>query len=256
MSKQNLATLGPLPTLPDVTVPARKHARPLLKVLASTVGVLAFACVAAHFIWKYSGSNEWSLALDKDGVQIFALKEPGSTLKKFRAFTQIPSTMTRAIAAMRDTDIKTCSEWMSGCAAGQSIEPWSDERMSFTHFYRVNLPGPLAPREFLLKAQFTPNPRDKSVFIQFEAQPDRLPRNDCCLRVTRMNSSWRYTPVGEGKVDVEFTQDVDSGLPYFVANALSPSLIYDTLTSLPKHLNKEKYDRQQFAFVGATAMAH
>ena len=32
----------------------------------------------AHFAWKRSGSNQWELEIDKDGVKVYSSKSPDS----------------------------------------------------------------------------------------------------------------------------------------------------------------------------------
>jgi hypothetical protein len=226
------------------------------KLLLGGSLALAALLIAAHFLWKSSGSSEWQLAMDQDGVKVYAMKEPGSTFKTFRAVTRIKSTTDRAVAAMMDRGLAACAEWNAGCVGEQTVEPWNEQELYFIHFYRVNPPAPLSPREFLLKAQFTPDPRNQSVFIQYTALPDKLPRNDCCLRVTRMNNNWRFTPAGEGELDVEFMQDLDAGIPYFIYNLAAPGFVHDGLVMLPKMLAKEKYGRQRISFLDTTRTMH
>lgn len=235
-------------TIDSVAAQPQRRGRSLLKI-ALYGGCFSAALLAgAHYGWKMSGSGEWRLVSDQEGVQVYEMKQPGSAFKRFKATMRMKSTMNRVIAGMMDRDLKSCAEWNPGCVEEQTVQPWDQQERSFVHFYRVNLPAPMAPREFLLKAQFTPEFRDQSVFIQFTAMPDELPRNDCCHRVAHMNNKWKFTPRGDGEIGVAFTQDMDIGLPYFVYNFLAPEFVHQGLLSLPRIVNQPKYDQENALF--------
>jgi hypothetical protein len=239
-------------TATSATAPRRP--RRLLKVLGICAVGLAAVLAAAHLLWKHSGSGEWQLAVEKNGVRIYERKVPGDLIKTYRAQLRIRSTVARAVGAMMDRSVEACAEWNAGCVAEQTVEPWNDRERYYIHFFRMNAPGPMSPREFLLKAQFTPDAQGRSVFIQYTAMPDKLPANDCCYRIRRMNNSWRFTPAPDGELEVEFLQDLDAGIPYFLYNLAAPGFVYDGLALLPKLLNKEKYDQERIPFLAAASV--
>lgn len=95
-----------------------------VKVVGIFVAVVAMALLVAHFSWKYSGSNQWRLISEQDGVKLYALKAPGSVRKQFKAIAQIKGTTTAAVSAMLDADLKACMEWIPGCSSVQAVEIW------------------------------------------------------------------------------------------------------------------------------------
>lgn len=235
----------------SVVAQPKPRSRKFLKLALYGSCMAAVLLVGAHFTWKMSGSGHWRLVSNEAGVRVYAKKEPGATFQKFKATMRMKSTMNRVVAGMMDRDLKSCAEWNPGCVTEQTVQPWRDDERSFVHFYRVNLPNPMTPREFLLKAQFTPDFGDQSVFIQYTALPDELPRNDCCYRITHMNNNWRFTPLGEGVIGVDFMQDMDVGLPYFFYNVVAPTFVREGLLSLPRIVNQSKYDRGNTLFAAA-----
>jgi hypothetical protein len=226
--------------------------RPIIKItkyLSLVALTLIVILSLAHFVWKSSGSNEWKLEIDKDGVKVYSLKPPGSSLKRIKGITRIKTTLNHAVAAMLDTDTENCAEWIRGCVISQSAEPWNAKDQYLIQFVRVNYPSPFSPREYLLKVQVTQDAKSKAVFVEFTAVPDLLPKNDCCFRVTHMRNSWRYTPLENGEIEVEHLEDVDHEIPYFQWNRMAPNSIHKLLSVLPKHLNKEKYQNSSFDFI-------
>ena len=227
-------------------------ARPIIKI-AKFVSLGALTLVAilsiAHLAWKNSGSNQWELEIDKNRVKVYSLKSPGSVLKQFKGVTRIKTTLSRAVASMLDPDLENCVDWNELCVIVQSVEPWNPQGQYLINYYRSNNPPPLPPRDQVLKIQVTQDAKSKAVLIEVTAVPDRLPRNDCCYRVTHMRNSWRYTPVENGEIEIEHQQDADRGYPYDEVNKRAPDNIYRIFRRLPELLNKEKYHHASFDFI-------
>ena len=105
-------------------------ARPIIKI-ATFVSLGALTLVAilsiAHLAWKNSGSNTWELEIDKNGVKVYSLKSPGSTLKQFKMVTRIKTTLNRAVASLVDTDLQKCKDWIKSCVSFQSVVPWNQQ---------------------------------------------------------------------------------------------------------------------------------
>jgi hypothetical protein len=224
----------------------------LRNVLKKTLKVLGYGFVfvlvvltAAHLIWKYSGTGEWELEIDKKEVKVYSRKVAGSTLKEFKAQRRIKTTVARAAAAMRSTDIEDCSAWIPGCESGKVIENWNPKGHYFIHFYHVNYPGPVEPREFLLKTEFTKTAQN-GLQVDFRALPDLMPQSGCCYRISKMHNTWRYTPVNAEEVDVELHTRMDHGLPYPLINKGAPSGLYSLFRALPRLINKEKFEKSTF----------
>jgi len=227
-------------------------ARPRIKI-ATFVALGALTLVAilsiAHLAWKYSGSNQWELEIDRGGVKVYSLKSPGSSLKQFKMVTRIKSTLNHAVASLTDKDFENCKDWISSCVSFQSVVPWNPQGQYLINFVRVNYPSPFSPREILTKAQFTQDPKSNVVLVEVTALPDMLPKNDCCYRVPHLHNSWRFTPLENGEIEVEYIQDKDDGLPYIRYNKNLPKALYYLGMALPRFFNKEKYQHLSFDFI-------
>src|SRR5205085_4603852 len=143
----------------------------------------------------YSGSNQWKLEIDRDKVQVYSLKTPGKAMKDFKAVTRIKSRLSPIVASMVSTQTEDCAAWAPSCRSLQSIQPFNPQDMTYIHAYRLNYPRPFSPREFILNAKVTQDPRSKIVLVEFTALPDALPKHECCVRVERMHNSRKFTPL-------------------------------------------------------------
>jgi hypothetical protein len=216
----------------------------------SVVGLVAVALVViAHFAWKYSGSNKWELVIDQNGIKVYSMKTPGSVLKHFRGVTRVKATLDSAVVAMLAHDVKHCAEWFPTCSMGQTIEPFNPTDLSDVSFYRLDLPRPFMPREFLLASQVSQDLNSGAALVTFTAVPDRLPRNACCFRMAEMHNSWKFTPLGNGEIEVEFTEHMDQGLPYVLVNQNMARGVYRTLKFLPRYLGQQEWQNAKVDFI-------
>ena len=224
-----------------------------IKILLFTVSTIAVLAGVAHITWKYTGTGKWEFHSDSDGVVIYKMKTPGVTLMKFKAISKVKTSLDQAVASMRDTGVESCSKWVPGCVSDVIIKQWDPVRLSEVHMWRVDLPAPLSPREFLLETRFTPEPSGKSVLIEFIATPDALPRKECCRRVEMMHNSWKFTALSKNEIQVISVQNMDIGLPYFMLNYIGPKSTRKLFGKLPGIFNDKKYKDVRYEFMRPVA---
>ncbi|TXI95777.1 MAG: hypothetical protein E6Q34_02370 [Burkholderiaceae bacterium] len=203
----------------------------------------------AHYVWKFSGNGQWSLESEKDGVSVFSMKMPGRTLKKFRTVARMPGTLDGSVAMMMDTSVATCSELVPGCISGKAIKKWNADSLSSTYLWRVDLPSPMTPREFLLETKFIPNLRQNKVVVMITAFPNLAPKNDCCHRVAKVRNVWSFTEISPGLIEVVSIQDMDAGLPYFLLNSTAPMTMQKLFKRLPGIINKKEFQVKKYEFM-------
>lgn len=199
--------------------------------------ILVVACVA-HFVWKYSGSNKWEYDREIDGVKVYSMKTPGEVFTKFKLEGVFHTKLAGLVKLMRDPN--TCDD--VGCTNSYVIET-KDFPKFVTYTFRYPMPSPFKPREFVVVSEFTQHPDTKEIYVDYKSVNDKLPPNDCCVRVPRMNNSWRFKPIDEDTVSLEYIYDNPPGgmAPYFLINAGLSSTLYQTIGELQVVLNTEKY---------------
>ena len=213
----------------------------IVKLLSIGALFLIALSFLSHWVWKTSGSNTWELQIDKDGAKVYALKAPGSSLKQYKGVTRVKTTLDRAVAAMMDTSMQNARDWGISCVDEKPVESWNSKDKYYIHFYRTTPPlFPYSPREFLLKTQFSQDLQSKAVSVEYIAVPSMLPQNDCCFRVENMHNRWRFTPLENGEIEIEFVQDKpqELGVTYLLVNRRAPYA-----------MNKEKYHQVDIDFI-------
>jgi hypothetical protein len=209
----------------------------------------AISLVALYFVvrlgWRFSGPNQWEFVGEKNGVKVYTLKEPGTDLLQVKGIIRVRSTLAGLVKMNQDTDF--CNEM--GCIDAHIIER-EDDQVQYSYF-RMNLPFPYRPREFVARTRTYQNPQTKEVVMDVSAAADKIPPNSCCFRVTEINNTIRFTPVGDGHVDLEYVQHLNEGgfLPDWMLNSGRQELMFSELPKLQHYLDREKYQSAKFDFI-------
>jgi hypothetical protein len=229
----------------------QKKPRKFAKYSLIVVAGLVVALTAAHLIWKYSGSGQWEPLYQEHGIQVYAMKSPGSTLKKFKAVGRVRSTLTAAMTLAQDPGV---CEYVN-CYASKMFER-VDERLQY-YTFRWEYPLYFKPREFVIEERFSrvPGkvPGTNALLVEVIGAPHKLPPDDCCVRVSHMYNTWRFTPLGNGELEVEYSIDTDAGgiFPYWLSNVGAPKFMTFTMSRVQMILDKmrEKHPNASFELV-------
>ena len=202
------------------------------------IGCVSLAAIglSAHFIWKYSGSGQWELVENKNGIKLYSLKAPGSTVEQFKGIVRVRTTLTTVMAASQDPSI--CDY---GCSESKMFERVS-ERSQY-YIFRFNYPFFFfRQREMVIEQRFSRIPETKGLFVEVIAAPEKLPPNKCCVRIEFMHNTWRYTPLKNSELELEYVMNMDDGgyFPYVLANLGSPEFIREILAQMQSTFDKEQ----------------
>jgi hypothetical protein len=228
-----------------VPKPPKSWLRKIVRgVLIASVSLLVLYSLA-RLAYRFSGSNQWELARDENGVKTYTLKQPGSDLALVKSVTRIRAPMSSVVAWLIDGD--TCRE--TGCRDEKNIEAKEDE-LQYAYM-RFDLPKPFRPRDIVMKIHLHQLPNTKEVWADYSAAPEKEPLHDCCHRVTNFNCSWRLTPVGNGEIEAEYMMNTDWGgfIPDPLSNRGRPKFLSAHMQKLQGYVNKEKYKNAKFHYI-------
>lgn len=232
----------------DKAAVPRKVKDPLWKRLYFGFSLCVMAALVAHVAWVNSGSAQWKLAKDEDGIKVYTMKTPGDAMLKLRTVMEGDYTLNQLVSqhiGVGDT-LQVCKEWIPGCNDFKRIMPFNRERGYDRDLWRVAIPGPFADRELLISTIFYQDKATKKVTLDVVGMPNALPPTPGTVRLERIHNQWSYTPLSNGKVEVALIQDVgfsDVGfVPYPLLNL---GLVDDSYTffatTLRSSLQEDKY---------------
>ena len=235
-------------TTTDKAAAPRKIKDPLWKRLYFAFSLFVMALLVAHVTWVNSGSAEWKLAKDEDGIKVYTLKAPGDATLKLRTVMEGDYTLAQLVSqhiGVGDT-LQVCKEWIPGCVDFKRIMNFNPARGYDRDLWRVEMPGPFADRELLISTLFHQDKVTKAVTLDVVGMPNSLPHTPGVVRLERIHNQWTYTPLPNGKTEVVLIQDVgfsDVGfVPYPLLNL---ALVDDShkffATTLRSSLLEDKY---------------
>lgn len=214
---------------------------------------IVFAYVVLNQLWVSSGSGEWKLEIDRDGTQVYSMKAPGDSVVKFRGVTQYDYSYSQMISTFIDAESFTqdCSKLAAGCLEYRFIKAWDPVHMTNTQYWRTELFPPFANREVIVNGSMIQDPVTKGILLENSAAPSLLPPNDCCVRITQLHNTWKYTPLSNGKVEVEYTQNFAAGgmFPDFLLS-FSAEMVHQLLhKDIPRLVDEDKYRNAKLDFI-------
>jgi len=234
--------------IPTATKNKRGWARKLLRVALVLGFVLVVGIFTAHLVWKSSGSGKWELAMDKDGVQVYTMKVPGSTLKHFKAVGRAKTSLQHVVTVFTDSSLQHCHDIMSNCVKSLAVELWNTDGHYWVGLVRARLPWPFSPRELVMKDHFSQDPQSKTLFIEITAAPELVPPDECCVRVTHMDNKWRWTPRRNGEFEVEVVEDMDVRVPYILWNARTKE-VWKIMSTVQALMDRKRGPDEKFDFL-------
>jgi hypothetical protein len=215
--------------------PARRGK--FLRYTLYTVLALVLLAVLADLIWIYSGSGEWVALPEQDGIKVYYLKESGTGLVKYKSVSRIKASLKQVVLFMRDPAV--CPD--VGCTDSFELDR-IDAQHTYQKFTYV-FPPPFKPRQYVVLDTVNQDPKDNSALVEYVGVPYKIPEDKCCVRVPRMNNKWKFTPLPDGYLQVEFVIDNYEGgfMPAFFSNYIGKMSAYGAPVGLGEMVMGEKY---------------
>lgn len=217
--------------------------RKSIKVLCIASLSLVVVYFVAGLIWRYSGSNQWKLVREENGVKVYTLKMPGSDLMQVKGVTRYRSTLAGAVK------LDTTFDTLEVVGAEGIADLGGDDKVKYTTF-RFDLGFPFQPREYVTRTQIYQNPINKEVFVETWAAPDKMPPNSCCFRVNEMHNSQHITPLGNGEIEWEYTMNMNIGgfVPAYLQNYGRVKTMSVWMPMIGRWLREPKFNYQAAKF--------
>jgi len=215
---------------------------------SATLYRLFFALFALVMITNTAmAQNDWKLSTDKEGIKVYTSLMPGSKIKAIRVESTLDATPSELVAMVMD--IKNSPQWVYHTKSAALIKQVSPSELYY--YSEVNLPWPVANRDFVAHLIVTQDPDTKIVTIAGPVVPGLVPEKKGIVRIDHSNGKWTITPTASGQINVEYTIFVDPGgdLPSWLVNMFATQGPLQIFRSLKQQLQKPEYKNIDVAFV-------
>jgi len=207
--------------------------------------------VLLHLAWPCAASD-WQLKVSDEqaGIQVFSrVNERGYS--EFRAVSRVKSTLSAFVALFKDLD--RMPEWAYRVRKAERLKVLSE---TDTYAYTINsLPPPLFDRDAVVHTTISQAAETLKLTFRGVGVPDFAPKDDRYVRMPVVESSWIFTPIGAGMVEVVFEGYGDPGgslasgpLAWFARLTLSEAP-YQTMLRMKQFVARPEYQAAHYSFV-------
>lgn len=153
-------------------------------------------------------AEPWSLRKQDDelGVTVWDRTTPDG-YREFRGVTQVQSRLSGIVALFRDTE--RMPEWLYRTKRVETLS-WVSDLETYASTV-ISMPWPFRDRDAVLHVELSQDPETLAVVLVASAEPDFTPEIDGYVRMPVVESTWRFTPLTEGRVEIEFSGHADPG---------------------------------------------
>lgn len=194
-------------------------------MIAFKAPALLVLCVLAT-VTAYA--DDWALAKNEDGIQVYLRDVPGSKYKAYRGVATLTTNMAALRAAQENVE-GSCA-WIHACAEQHLIKHEGAESWVYTRF---DMPWPVTSRDAVMHVVSEAG-SDGSLLRKLEAQPQFLPLKPDNVRVASVQGYWRFVPKGAGQIEVTYQAHTEPGgsVPSWLANRFVVDAPFNTLQGL------------------------
>lgn len=200
------------------------------------------------FLSAQSASDyEWKLKRDKDGIQVYMREQDGSDLKELKFTTEIEASL-NAVAAIL-TDVEGFDNWVYASIESYTIEEISDTEVYY--YASLDFPWPLSNRDLVLHSRFWQDKETLAIHSATYSAHDKMEEQEDFIRIIKADLFWTFTPIGDGKVRVDYQLNSDPGgnIPAWMINLAADQGPLQTMIKFKEEIAKEKYQKAKLAFV-------
>lgn len=193
------------------------------------------------------GQDDWTLKSEKDGVAVYTRTFPDSRFKAIRVVLELESSLSGMVAVI--LDVNAAADWVYATKSAVLLKQVSSHELYY--YSEVSLPWPFNNRDFIAQLKVRQDSVTKVVTVDGPTFADYLPEKKDIVRVARSEGKWVITPLGKGRIRVEYTLRTDPGgdLPAWLFNLFATKGPMDSFGKLKEQLKKPQYAKARLPFI-------
>jgi len=170
---------------------------------------------------------------------------------KFKGITQVKSSLNSFIALINDLD--NIPNWVTSVRKMMILKK---NNQLDGYIYTINkMPWPLKDRDSIVYSRIEQDPKTNIVTISGKSEPEYIPSNKNYIRVQKIESFWKITPLIDQRAEVEFQGFADPGgnistvVFQWLYKFFLWRLPYYTLKNMKRMIQQPKYQKQKFNYI-------
>ncbi len=203
--------------------------------------MLFFTALIAH-----AQTFDWKKASEKEGIVVYTSSVKGSSLKAYRAETEVRSTLSALVALI--TDVENFSNWMPRTANPKLIK---GTRENYVYYIETPAPWPVQNRDAVSEVTVKQDSKTLKVRIEFQSTTGHVPPREGFLRIPHSKGLWELTPRPNGLVRIAYQAHADPGgqIPAWLSNQVVTETPFEALKNLRIEVAKSTYAQARLPFI-------
>lgn len=190
--------------------------------------------------------QEWKLAKEKDNIKVYLRNYKGGKLKEFKAITTMRASLNAVNAVIKD--VPNAKNWINKIDESILLKQMPDGTLY--KYFVIAVPFPLKNRDIIYHEHSVQDKSDKSLTFSSISIPDYQPEKDGLVRMVDSQGSWKFTPKGNGELDVVYQLYADpAGVPAWVVNMMMVDGPIITIENLKSQILKEPYKSKKYSYI-------
>lgn len=209
-------------------------------ILSSLILFLAFPSSAF-------ATDEWRLDKSEGGIKVFTRAYPESEIREIKAVMEVESSLAALLAIIEDhPNASQLNEIVAEAHAVGRV----DER-HYKVYMRMAMPWPVQDRDVLNCREINQNNESYVVTVLDRSCGGGVAPKRNVVRMTASRQQWRFSPLDQHSVKVEFTahSDPEGPIPVWLINSMSTDAPYQILNNLRALIQVEPYVSSKFNFI-------
>ena len=211
--------------------------------------------VLLQLAWPCAAS-EWILKIDDPDADIRVFSRVNDLgYAEFRGVTKVKSRLSAFVALFKD--LPNMPNWAYRIRKAERLKMLSDTE---SYSYTVNsMPPPLFDRDAVVHSTILQDPATLKLTFRGSGVPDYVPKSEDYVRMPVVESTWTFTPVADGMVEVVFDGYGDPGgslssglLAWFVRLTLNEAP-YQTMLHMKQFISRPEYQAARYSYVKEAA---
>lgn len=184
--------------------------------------------------------HAWTLAKDKQGIQVFTQDSQYSGFKMFRGEVLLDSNLENALEFLKD--VAKATIWLHDCKESKLLESITENH--YRVYQVIKAPWPVHDRDYVLDIQVKRSPQEGKAIIEVTGlnRPDLAATTSKRVRVTELHGIWTLIEQSEDSVKIVYETEANptGKIPAWLANAFVVDQPYNTLLNLKNHFARQQ----------------
>lgn len=193
------------------------------------------------------GQNAWKLNTYKDGIKVYTSEFAGSDVKAIKVECEMDANASQLVALLMD--VNTSADWVYRTKSSKLIKQVSPSELYY--YSEVNMPWPVANRDFVAHLIVNQNPVTKVIEIDGPVVAGMVPEKKGIVRISNSMGKWIITPIDAGHIRVEYTLHTEPGgsLPAWMVNMFAAEGPMQVFKSIRVQLQKPVYKDAVLSYI-------